>query len=76
MELFFMLLPFSGLGAGFVAIAFGAVALASGELIFTRHRVLRGAIARGVGIACILLGTAVIGYVMLMVRLFPDGLGH
>src|SRR4051812_13558651 len=70
------LLPYAAVVLGLVAVFFGLEGVAKQELSWTRRRLLRGRAARLVGAGCVLAGLALIADTVLMLLLFPEGLGH
>jgi hypothetical protein len=70
------LLPLAGLGVGGVAIVLGVRAFVVKEFRLTRRRLLKGRAAELAGLVAVLAGVALIGYVVVMVKAFPEGLGH
>ena len=70
------LLPYAGIGIGFVAVLFGFVGFVRGKLPFTSNEELTGSSARIASGLAIILGFALIGFTVMMIRWFPEGLGH
>lgn len=71
-----VLLALLGVVVGVLAIVYGLTAVCTKRLRLTHRRTLVDAAAQAAGVCCMATGLGMIVYVVVMVRMFPEGLGH